>query len=171
MNWRKSGTEQWWLDSKQLKDRYQEKNSWDWLIRKSGQCRKVQSWPLREQPGQLAPTAPQEGTNSASEAEQRLSEWGRVHHWWSLPEKLSSGHSNQIFPTQGSPESLQRETILSPYGIEWKRKTALFIVYGLNIKENIRQNSQNHHFGNDIMIIISLGNIQLASKYSPGKQN
>lgn len=45
------------------------------------------------------------------------------------------------------------------------------MVTGLSIKENIRQKSQNHHFGNDVMRkIISLGNSQLARKYSPGKQ-
>ena len=46
----------------------------------------------------------------------------------------------------------------------------LFMVNALSIKENIRQKSQNCEFGDDVMIkIISLGNIQLARKYSPGK--
>ena len=44
------------------------------------------------------------------------------------------------------------------------------MVNSLSIKENIRQKSQKFEFGDDVMIkIISLGNIQLARKYSPGK--
>jgi len=46
----------------------------------------------------------------------------------------------------------------------------LFMVDALSIKENSRQKSQKCEFGGDVMIkIISLGNIQLARKYSPGK--
>lgn len=52
-----------------------------------------------------------------------------------------------------------------------KTKMTLSMVNDLNIKENIKQKSQNYHLGNDVKIkIISLGNIQLARKYSPGTQ-
>ena len=44
------------------------------------------------------------------------------------------------------------------------------MVNAFSIRENIRQKSQNCEFGDDIMIkISSLGNIQLARKYLPGK--
>jgi hypothetical protein len=59
----------------------------------------------------------------------------------------------KIFPTLTSPShSKWKHLLVSVMLDKIKDQKSLFMVYGLNIKENVQPKSQNHHFANDILI-------------------